>query len=34
MRARGSNRRHLYLLASAVALLSALLAGAANWPRG
>ncbi len=34
MRARGWIRKHRYLLVSAAALASVLLAGAANWPRG
>lgn len=34
MRARGWIRRYRYLLTAAAAVLSLVLAGGANWPRG
>jgi len=34
MRSRGWLRRYRYLLMSAMALASLVLAGAANWPKG
>jgi hypothetical protein len=34
MRARAWIRRYRYLLATAAAVLSVVLAGGANWPRG